>query len=228
VAVVYLVRHGQASFGAADYDVLSEAGRRQSAVLGAELARRGVVPDRVVTGSMARQRDTASLALAAAGLDGGGPAPEVDERWNEYDHLALLGHHHEAGDAPAFAAGTEDQARAVQRARDGAIAAWVAAGDCAACERPWPGFRDETAAALEELLGSLGRGGVGVVVTSGGVIAALSSRLLEVPPEGFVRLNRVIANASVTRVVSGRSGTSLLSFNEHAHLEGAAAPVTYR
>lgn len=234
MAVVYLVRHGQASFGAADYDVLSEAGRRQSAVLGAELARRGVVPDRVVTGSMARQRDTASLALAQlrqAGPEvaaGAGPPPEVDERWNEYDHLALLGHHHEAGDAPAFAAGTEDQARAVQRALDGAIAAWVAAGDCAACERPWSRFRDETAAALDELLGSLGRGGAGVVVTSGGVIAALSARLLEVPPEGFVRLNRVIANASVTRVVSGRSGTSLLSFNEHAHLEGAAAPVTYR
>jgi broad specificity phosphatase PhoE len=228
VAVVYLVRHGQASFGAADYDVLSEAGRRQSAVLGAELARRGVVPDRVVTGSMARQRDTASLALAAAGLAGGGPAPEIDKRWNEYDHLALLGHHREAGEAPEFAGETEDQARAVQRALDGAIAAWVAAGDCAACERPWSRFRDETAAALAELLGALGRGGVGVVVTSGGVIAALCSRLLEVPPEGFVRLNRVIANASVTRVVSGRSGTSLLSFNEHAHLEGAAAPVTYR
>jgi broad specificity phosphatase PhoE len=181
---------------------------------------------------MARQRDTATLALAAAGLavpDGAGPAPEVDERWNEYDHLALLGHHVAGnGAAPAFAAATEDQARAVQRALDGAIAAWVAAGDCAACERPWSRFRDETADALAELLESLGRGGVGVVVTSGGVIAALCSRLLEVPPEGFVRLNRVIANASVTRVVSGRSGTSLLSFNEHAHLEGAGTPVTYR
>jgi len=231
MAVAYLVRHGQASFGAADYDVLSEAGRAQSALLGAELARRGVVPDRVVTGSMVRQRDTAELALAAAGLvapAGAGPAPEVDARWNEYDHVALLGHHREAGAAPGFGGATEDQARAVQRALDGAIAAWVAAGDCAACARPWSRFRDETAAALAELLESLGRGGVGVVVTSGGVIAALCSRLLEVPPEGFVRLNRVIANASVTRVVSGRSGTSLLSFNEHAHLEGTAAPVTYR
>src|SRR4029450_1607156 len=114
MAVAYLVRHGQASFGAADYDVLSEAGRAQSAVLGAELARRGVVPDRVVTGSsararetpavalgpgrarrgapparvvpgsMARQRDPAALALAAARPAGSGPAPEVDERWNEY------------------------------------------------------------------------------------------------------------------------------------------------
>ena len=31
---IYLVRHGQASFGAADYDQLSELGLRQSALLG--------------------------------------------------------------------------------------------------------------------------------------------------------------------------------------------------
>jgi broad specificity phosphatase PhoE len=31
---LYLVRHGQASFGAADYDQLSELGQRQSVRLG--------------------------------------------------------------------------------------------------------------------------------------------------------------------------------------------------
>jgi broad specificity phosphatase PhoE len=236
MAVVYLVRHGQASFGAADYDVLSEAGRRQSAALGAELARRGVVPDRVVTGSLARQRDTATLALEAAGAD---VKPDVDDRWNEYDHLALLAHH-QAGEGPAPRFGgtgvgvgggemsTDGQARAVQQALDGALAAWVAAGECADCERPWPRFRDETSAAMAELVASLGRGGVGVAVTSGGVIAAVSAGLLGLPADGLVRLNRVVVNSSVTTVVSGRSGTTLLSFNEHGHLFGTEAPVTYR
>src|SRR3954469_15102111 len=124
MAVVYLVRHGQASFGAADYDVLSEAGRRQASVLGAELARRRVVPDRVVTGSMVRQRDTAALALEAAGL---GTVPEVDERWNEYDHAALLAHHRaEHRRALALGVVTDGRARTVQRALDGALAEWVA------------------------------------------------------------------------------------------------------
>jgi broad specificity phosphatase PhoE len=225
MAVVHLVRHGQASFGAADYDVLSEAGRAQSVAVGAELARRGVVPDRVVTGSLARQRDTATLALEAAGADA---KPEVDERWNEYDHLALLDHHQPAGEPVAFGAAGEVQARAVQQALDGALAAWVAAGECADCERHWPRFRDETSAAVAELVASLGRGGVGVAVTSGGVIAAVCGGLLGVPPEGLVRLNRVVVNTSVTTIVSGRSGTSLLSFNEHGHLIGSGTPVTYR
>jgi broad specificity phosphatase PhoE len=227
MAVVHLVRHGQASFGAADYDVLSANGRRQAAVLGRELARRGVRPDRVVTGSMLRQRDTAAVALEAGGL---AVVPEVDVRWNEYDHLSLL-EHHRAENRRALAVGvmTNGRARTVQRALDGALGEWVAAGACTTCVRPWPVFRDETASALGELLTSLGPGGTGVVVTSGGVVAAICTGLLGTPPEALVRLNRVVVNASVTKVVRGRSGTSLLSFNEHAFLEGDdPALVTYR
>lgn len=82
---VLLIRHAQASFGAADYDVLSATGDRQAEILAAALRRRGYEPSRVVTGSMRRQVDTAA-ALA-------GPAPEVDERWNEYDPNDVLIHH---------------------------------------------------------------------------------------------------------------------------------------
>ena len=39
-----LVRHGQASFGAEDYDVLSETGWEQGRRLGAHLVRAGVRP----------------------------------------------------------------------------------------------------------------------------------------------------------------------------------------
>ena len=45
---VLLVRHGQASFGAADYDVLSDLGRRQAQAAGRELARRLGVPAQLV------------------------------------------------------------------------------------------------------------------------------------------------------------------------------------
>jgi hypothetical protein len=66
-----------------------------------------------------------------------------------------------------------------------------------------------------------------VVSTSGGAIAAVCVGLLGVAPETFVALNRVTVNAGVTKVVRGRSGTTLVSFNEHAHLE-ADGLVTYR
>ena len=47
---LYLIRHGQASFGADDYDVLSTVGERQSVALGEHLARLGLRLDRCVAG----------------------------------------------------------------------------------------------------------------------------------------------------------------------------------
>jgi broad specificity phosphatase PhoE len=227
MAVVYLVRHGQASFGSADYDVLSERGQEQSRVLGHELARRGLRPDRVLTGTMKRQQDTARYALKVAGLP---PDVEVDGRFDEYDHLALLSHHLPENRASLFAgATTAGRARTVQRALDDALGRWIEAGGCAECERPWPRFDAGVSAALDGLLEDLGSGGVGLVVTSGGVVAATVRRLLGLSAEGFVAVNRVVANASLTKVVHGRSGTSLLSFNDHGHFEGEARDLlTYR
>jgi hypothetical protein len=61
------------------------------------------------------------------------------------------------------------------------------------------------------------------------VVAAVGVALLRVPAGAFVALNRVSVNAGISKVVTGRSGTSLVSFNEHAHLErGRAGLLTYR
>src|ERR1700760_942023 len=84
---ILLVRHGQASLDAEDYDVLSETGWEQSRVLGDSLASRGIRLDAVVRGQMRRHRETAEGLL-----DGLGVAREVDvdEGWDEFDHLAVL------------------------------------------------------------------------------------------------------------------------------------------
>ena len=70
VSVLLLVRHGQASFGAADYDELSALGEEQSRLLGASLAARGVRPDVVLRGSMQRHRQTADGRGRGGRLDG--------------------------------------------------------------------------------------------------------------------------------------------------------------
>ena len=62
VGVLLLVRHGQASFGTADYDVLSETGWEQGRLLGDWLRARGVTPTAVVRGGMRRHRETAEAA----------------------------------------------------------------------------------------------------------------------------------------------------------------------
>jgi broad specificity phosphatase PhoE len=87
MAVIYLIRHGQASWGNRDYDHLSELGIQQSKVLGATLRQRMEQPDMVISGTMRRHRQTAEHTLRAMGLE---PQWVEDSRWNEYDHEQLL------------------------------------------------------------------------------------------------------------------------------------------
>src|SRR5438067_4041211 len=91
MVVLLLVRHGQASLGTADYDRLSDIGRRQAQVTGARLARTDLVIDRVVSGGLIRQRDTAQAVLAALGW----PVSRlrIDERLDEYDHVEVMDRH---------------------------------------------------------------------------------------------------------------------------------------
>jgi broad specificity phosphatase PhoE len=222
---VLLVRHGQASFGAADYDVLSDLGREQAALTARSLAERGYRPARLVSGSLRRQRETAA-AFAALG----GPEPEVEPRWDEFDADEVLVHH---GDSTVRLEGSTDGAplssRAFQDALDPALAAWVAAGEDSPASRTWPEFSGAGVGALRDLAAELSSGETGVVATSAGTIAALVANLLGTPAAGFAALNRVTVNAAVTKLAIGASGINLISFNDHTHLEALDRSfVTYR
>jgi broad specificity phosphatase PhoE len=212
---VYLIRHGQASFGAADYDVLSASGVQQSKVLGEELGRRGVRVDQVWSGTLSRQRATAAACLPVAGIDL--PCQE-DPRWNEYDLDALLDRYlPELEIDPATAAASP---REFQKLLERAMIAWSAGGESVGIVGTWTDFCSAPCLALAEVFASLGRGGSALVFTSGGVISAICASLLGLAPEGFLAVNRTMVNASLTKVVQGPLGTSLVSLNEHAHFEG--------
>ena len=97
MAELVLVRHGQASFGADDYDKLSELGWRQSRWLGEYFAERGATFDRVIRGSLRRHAET--LTGIAEGM--GRPLEGAeDPRLNEYDSHALLNAHLKGGPLP--------------------------------------------------------------------------------------------------------------------------------
>ncbi len=88
---IYLIRHGQASFGAENYDVLSPVGIRQSQVLGAYLAELGLSFDRCVSGELMRQKDTAQHVLGQyteAGLDT--PDVQLDSAFDEFDAEGVI------------------------------------------------------------------------------------------------------------------------------------------
>jgi broad specificity phosphatase PhoE len=206
VGLLLLVRHGQASFGADDYDVLSENGFAQGRLLGAAL--RELTPSALVHGGMRRQRETAEALAEGTGWT----APlEVDARWEEFDHVEILA---EQGVTMS------GERREFQRVFEQATARWQA-------ESPgWPAFRARTTDALHALA-ERSQGTTTVAVTSGGVIASVAMALLGIEePATWQRLNAVVVNSSVTRVLVGRTGVRLLTFNEHTHLP--ADLVTYR
>jgi broad specificity phosphatase PhoE len=221
MGAIYLIRHGQASFGAADYDRLSRLGFEQSAAVGAELMRRDVEVTEARTGSLSRQRRTAEAVLERLGA--GSPAAKEDPRWNEYDHVDIVARH--GGAVPQSAV----DSRGYQAVLDAALAAWVGAGEDSPCAESWPAFLARVRGALEDLVSVLGKGCNALVCTSGGVIGALAGQLLGTPETGLLKLNRVTVNCGITKVVSGRGGVTLLSFNEHSHFDGQSArSLTYR
>lgn len=212
--VVFLVRHGQASFGSEDYDHLSDLGRQQAETTGRWLRDRGLRRPAAVHGSLRRQRDTALLALAAAGH---AVEPRVDPRWDEYDPIDLVRRY-----AAAHDAAEPRSSREFQVVLDAALTSWIEHGD----EGGWPAFTLGVAAALEELVTDLEQGQDAVVFTSAGVIATVCADLLGTGAAGLVALNRVVVNGAVTTLAAGRSGPTLLTFNEHTHLDGEH--LTYR
>ncbi len=221
MSLVLLVRHGQASWGAADYDVLSPTGEEQSRVLGAALAQRGVRPDVVVRGGMRRHRQTAEGVLEGAGWD---LPVEEDHGWDEFDHRQMLELH------PAAPGEGEELTReAFQRWFEEATARWTGGRHAHEYDESFADFGARVDAGLERLVGRLDSGRTALVLTSGGPVSWVVASLLGGSADVWTQLNPVTVNASVTKLVAGRRGTTLVSFNDHSHLEAPEGRlVTYR
>lgn len=228
MSVLLLVRHGQASFGKRNYDALSERGHEQARILGAALTERGVAPTRIVTGGMRRHGETAEGILA--GMGGQGPEVVVDDGWDEFnfDHVMEVHKPLYRSKALMFA----DFARtpvAERRAKfqaifEDATARWTAGDSDHDYDESFPAFAQRVDEALRRTVDEAD--GTVVVVTSGGPIGLVASHLLTGDTSLWAQLNRVAVNTAVTKLLAGRSGVTLSTFNEHSHLPGEY--LTYR
>lgn len=230
MSAVYLIRHGQASFGAADYDRLSERGETQARVLGGTLAALSPRIGAVISGDMLRHRQTAQGCLQAMGRAADW---QVDAGWNEFDHVGVIDalHPDDAGHARLRAElmAAPDPKRAFQAMFEQAVVRWVGGGHDDDYVETWQAFRARCRAALASVLDALPQGTDALVFTSGGPIAALAQDLLRIPDSDGFRLNWSLVNCGVTKLVRGRDGLRLSTLNGHAHFEGEhAALVTYR
>lgn len=208
MGAIHLIRHGQASWDAEDYDELSERGVRQSALLGMAWEASDWVPTAALSGSLRRHTQTAVAAIDASGRDsvmGGGY--DVDAGWNEYDHRPLTDRLTltRRMTPQEFQPVLEDS---LERWMDGRLDATPKYVD-------WHGG---VMGSFERAIEAAGPGQDVAVFTSGGPIATVVSHLLTGDDSLFIRLNAVIVNASVTTIINGSTGPRVLSFNEHTHL----------
>jgi len=226
MSVLLLVRHGQASFGARNYDELSDRGRAQSRLLGGALAAHGIHPDRVVHGGMHRHEQTVEGMLDAAGWS---VAPTIDVGWAEFDHQQVIAAHRPAYRRPtvmkADLVRTLKPHRAFQKMFLEATSRWSSGEHDSDYRETFVGFGERVDAALRRAAEAEG---TTVVVTSGGCIGLIASHLITNSVDAWSRLNVVTVNTAVTKVVVGDEGPTLISFNNHSHLEHDPDLITYR
>jgi broad specificity phosphatase PhoE len=232
MSVLYLIRHGQASFGTDNYDQLSAVGREQSAILGSYFAALGAPIDRIYTGSLQRQRATAQLIADA--LAPHAPALEIEPAFDEYDSESIL---------RSFASsltpeqleqegwpGLRTDRRRFQFFLERAARAWVEAQIEAAGMLPWRSFHGRIIAAIENIMRTEGRSKTLLVSTSGGVIGTIVAHVLGLSNHLGIELNWAVHNASITRLIYNADRISLSMFNGLPHLdqEGKRQLITYR
>lgn len=217
MSVLYLVRHGQASFGTDDYDRLSSLGHEQARITGEHLVSQDVAPRRIVHGEMLRQRQTAAGVLTSLSADLEG---EVDPGWNEFDAGELV------NALPESDPRASTDSSVFQGVLEQACTRWAAGEHDADYTETFSAFTNRVDRALDDACARMQSGESTVIVSSSGAIAWTAARLLGAGFDQWLTLNRVTINSGVTKIITGDRGTSLISFNDHGHL--APAQVTYR
>ena len=226
MGTLYLVRHGQASFGADDYDVLSPLGHRQSVRLGEYFRSKGLRFEAALTGTLNRQVQT--FAGICEGMDAAfADSTVVADRapavvlphlsWpglNEYDSAAVIGAIHPY---PLARPDTPELYRHHFRLLKDGLAQWMAGVVSPRGMPDYNGFVAGITGALEHIRRHY-QGDV-LLVSSGGPIATAVGHVLGTPLEAMIELNMGIRNCSVTEFAFSPRRHRLQTFNTLPHLD---------
>jgi broad specificity phosphatase PhoE len=221
MGTLYLVRHGQASFGAADYDQLSALGTRQCHALGQWFAARGITFEGVLRGTLKRHMQSLDGITDGYGeLPAALPWPGL----NEYDSDALLRTVHEG---PLAVPTSPEMYRSHFRLLRDALARWMAGETQPAGMPSWAAFTAGVAAALDHVRQN--HQGDVLLVSSGGPIATAVHQVLGTPAATMIELNMRIRNSALTEFAYTPKRHMLQSYNHLPHLDDAARRdwVTY-
>ena len=230
MSMMTLIRHGQASFFAADYDRLSPMGEEQSRLLGQYWGVHGFRIDQVYSGPRLRQQQTAEWIGEAFRQQGGDwPAPVPNAGLDEYDLKGLMKHL-----APALADEDSDFASLVDASRQSPTQQerlrnfqpmferllwhWQSEAVPMADVESWPDFRMRVENTMRQIQEDAQKGCRVAVVTSGGFIGTAVQSTLAAPDRSALALNWRVRNSSLTEWVFTRDRLTLDSFNGVPHL----------
>ena len=221
MAELFLVRHGQASFGADDYDQLSGLGEQQSFWLGQYFAERHIEFDKIIIGTQLRHQQTAQHLCRGLGQE---QIFDQHAGLNEYDFYAIT----EAMERqyPQHMSHAKGDKRSYYKALKQALALW-SRDQLDGVPETWKAFMARVADAQQFIQQSNAKRVL--VVSSGGPIAALTHQVLECPTATAIELNMQIRNTSVCHYFFNRESIRLASFNNISHLDqpGRTDAITY-
>lgn len=215
MGTLYLVRHGQASFGADDYDQLSELGQRQSVRLGEYFAQRGLRFDALIAGTLRRHKQTLAGILQGMNLAGEHLA------WdglNEYDSEAVIATVHPGKlEKPT----SPDMVRHHFRLLRDGLSRWMEGSAAPRGMPSYPDFVAGVAGALDHVRTNH-HGGKVLIVSSGGPISTAVGQVLDASPRAVIELNLRMRNTSVTEFAFTPKRHMLVCFNAVPHLDAPA------
>ena len=217
MAAIHFLRHGQASFGASDYDQLSELGYEQGRIVGAYY-REHLTLDAIFCGSLQRHQATLEAFNQGFGRDDL-PLTQLPEL-NEFDHQNVLEcYRPQWRDKTVMRkeiAEAEHPWRYFQEIFVAAVTAWVK--DEHEYSESWLSFQARVQKAFKTIREATPSGGRVLVVTSGGPIAVVCQQVLELSDGVALNLNHTLKNASVTEVLFHGDTLSLSYFNDFSCL----------
>ncbi len=221
MGTLYLVRHGQASFGAQDYDQLSDLGQRQSQRLGEYFKLKGLRFEQVLTGTLKRHQQTLTGICNGGGVSTNALAlPGL----NEYDSEAVIAAIHPH---PLAKPDTPELYRHHFRLLRDGLTQWM---NGVVSPRGMPSYREFQQGVADALaLVRQQTAGDVLLVSSGGPISTAVGQILGTTPETTIELNLRIRNSAVTEFNFTPKRHALQTFNTLPHLDGPehASWITY-
>lgn len=227
---LYFFRHAQASFGADNYDQLSEKGIQQSVELGNYLTTKKYAFNKVFVGPLQRQQHTFEIVKDIYNKnDMPMPEPILVKGLREHvGHEALDIALPKLQDTDPYIKEMIARIKAnPKRSRTNRLLIfeyfmneWVQGKIVVDGVVSWNNFRENVRTGLKIILENTDSGQTNAAFTSGGTISSITAEALKIQDEKVVAsLNSSIRNTSYSTFLYSKDRFNLLGLNEIPHLQ---------